>query len=433
MQKDKIDFIVDLLADNRIEAPLKEKVSDLATRELKRIFSAESENRERILEIERKMLEKLNTGLIHEIENESKTESKKLNYPFKAFETFGRIRKGDRFIDDNKSKIIVDESLNAEFSTSVKNIEKREKLHKPKDVAEFLYNFRRVKTPRLKFLTHKWDLTKETPLTYEVVVKNAIYEFWECSNKYTIPAKLFSKILEFVYVKSVAFKDQIIHPHFFYLDENVKRINIYKGWSSDEMKEWAKTNPNKDPNGDDYWLKELINPFKNCIEVRAKTLKKYLNDSVNYIYNDSVNKLELVLDKSLEDARFFTDVPILFEGIREILSAAKTFAEENNINPYIKISYDTPEGTGNYGIRQITIITSKNIDVTNSFNPKSGGNFGAAFNHFWGLCNWSIICRQNEKLIKYNVISDEENIIEKEILEHFEPEGFTHILTFFAL
>lgn len=59
MQKDKIDFIVDLLADNRIEASLKEKVSDLATKELKRIFSVESENRERILEIERKMVEKV--------------------------------------------------------------------------------------------------------------------------------------------------------------------------------------------------------------------------------------------------------------------------------------------------------------------------------------------------------------------------------------
>lgn len=396
MQKDRIDFIVDLLADTRIAVPLKEKVVHLATKELKKILSVERENREKILEIERKMLEMVNESLW------------------------------------SKKKTIREPST-TEPLTSVKNSDIREVLHKPKDVAEFLYNFRRVKNPRLKFLTHKWDLTRETPLSYDVVIKNAIDEFWECANKYSIPSTLYSKILQFVFAKSAKDKNGKTQPHFFYLDENVKRIDIYKGWSSDEMKEWAKANPNKDPNGEHYWIKELINPFKNCIEVRAKTLRKYLNDSITHIYNDSVNKLELVLDKSLDDARFFTDVPILFEGIREILSAAKTFAEENNINSYVKISYDTPEGTGNYGIRQITIITSKDIDVTNSFDPKSGGNFGTAFNHFWGLCNWSIICKQNGELIRYNVISDEENITQKEILEHFEPEGFTHILTFFAL
>ena len=79
MQKDKIDFIVDLLADNRIEAPLKSKVLDLATKELKKIFSIESENRERILEIERKMLEKADTGLIHETGEGDNAESKKQN------------------------------------------------------------------------------------------------------------------------------------------------------------------------------------------------------------------------------------------------------------------------------------------------------------------------------------------------------------------
>ncbi len=393
MQKSKADFINDILLDKRLDLSLKERFIELTSRE---ILRTENENRRRIEDLEKNMLENLGVRL----ENEQK---------------------------------IIQNPLITESSTSGENSQEKEKLHKPKDVAEFLYNFRRVKNPRLKFLTHKWDLTKDTPLSYEVVIKNAINEFWECQKKYIIPTALFSKILEFVYAKSGVDEKGNPHPHFFYLDENVKRINIYEGWSSKEMKEWAKKNPNKDPNGDNYWIKALINPFKNCIEVRAKTLKKYLNDSITHIYNDPVNKLELVLDKSLDDARFFTDVPILFEGIREILSAAKTFAEENNINPYIKISYDTPEGTGNYGIRQITIITSKDIDVTNSFEPKSGGNFGTAFNHFWGLCNWSIICKQNGKLIKYNVISDEENITQKEILEHFEPEGFTHILTFFAL
>jgi RNA-directed DNA polymerase len=58
MQKGKIDFIVDLLVDNQIETPLKEKVSNLATKELKKIFNVDRENHFGVLEIGRKMLGK---------------------------------------------------------------------------------------------------------------------------------------------------------------------------------------------------------------------------------------------------------------------------------------------------------------------------------------------------------------------------------------
>ena len=55
MQKNKIDFIVDLLADKRISVPLKEKTFELASREVKGVLNIESENLERILEIENRL------------------------------------------------------------------------------------------------------------------------------------------------------------------------------------------------------------------------------------------------------------------------------------------------------------------------------------------------------------------------------------------
>lgn len=73
MQKDRIDFIVDLLADTRIAVPLKEKVVHLATKELKKILSVERENREKILEIERKMLEKVDITKKNDDDNTKKS------------------------------------------------------------------------------------------------------------------------------------------------------------------------------------------------------------------------------------------------------------------------------------------------------------------------------------------------------------------------
>ena len=393
MQKNKIDFIADLLADKRIDVPLKEKTFELASGEVKGFLKVESENLERILEIENRL--------------------KLFENSFEGTTSTVRSNKYSKSENTNDSP------------------------HKPKDVAEFLFHFRDRKNQGLKYLTHKWDATQDPPLNYELVIKNAITEFWECRKNYRIPIELYSRILQYVIAKTEtkvgSDGKRYEYPHFFYFNEKNERINIYLGWSSNQMKEWVEKNPNQDPNLDDNWTQKLINPFKHSIEVRAKTLKKYLQDSINFIYKNKIDTLNLELDDSLNDARFFTDVPKLFEGIREILTAARAFAEESNINPYVKITYDTPESSDNYAIRRLTITTSKELTVNNTFDPEKGGNFGSAYNHFLGLCNWSIICKQNQKVIKFNVLSDEKEYSKKEILENYIPEGFTHILTFFAL
>ena len=227
--------------------------------------------------------------------------------------------------------------------------QKIEQPHKPKDVAEFLFHFRNKKNIGLKYLTHKWDATTELPMNYETVIKNASIEFSECKHKYVIPSELYAKIGEYILAKSEIKelgdnKFEILHPHFWYnvINEKneIKRKNVYNGWSSDEMKTWTKENPYQDPNLDKYWTEELINPFKNSIEVRAKTLKKYFEDNINCIFKEDKKKLDVIdLDNSLNDARFFTDVPTFFEGVRDILKASKEHSKE----PLIKILIPYPD------------------------------------------------------------------------------------------
>ena len=313
--------------------------------------------------------------------------------------------------------------------------------HRPKDVAAFLVRFRDRKNRGLKYLTHRWsDMKRDHPLTYAEVIANATKEFWECNKQETIPVTLKSKVGQYVSAKSVIKivdnKPKIVYPHFYYstvIDGVVKRVNIYSGWSSDEMIEWVKNNPNSDPNQDDYWKKELIQPFKQAIEVRDGMFEKYMKMNAEAVLKTDYQKFNPIYGNSLKEARFFTDVPTLFEGIRKLLAAAKDSAKE----PSLRFDYCIPDSTDLYGIRQIKIVTDKNPDVGSSSITKAqltkGGDLGDAFDHFYGLCNWVILCKRGNEYVKINLLTDSDESPEIELIDKAEVEGFTHILTFYDL
>jgi hypothetical protein len=312
--------------------------------------------------------------------------------------------------------------------------------HKPKDVAAFLVRFRERKSRGLKYLTHRWsDVKNDNPLTYEEIIENAKKELNECRSIYTIPDTLFSKVREYVVEKTYSEINKkgflVKHPHFFYnvvRNGRVEREHVYSGWSSDEMVEWAKNNPGGDPNQDDYWKKKLIYPFKQAIEVRDGMFEAYMRMNAEVELKDQYQLFNPTYSESLKEARFFTDVPTLFEGIRELLDVAKDKAKK----PSLKIDYQIPESTGLFGIRQIRIMTDLDCNIGSLHTKQqliSGGNFGSAYEHFYGLCNWSILCKKGKDFIRINLLSDIEEINDEEIIKSDEVEGFTHVLTFYDL
>ena len=210
-------------------------------------------------------------------------------------------------------------------------------------------------------------------------------------------------------------------------------MNVFAGWSGDEMIEWAKKNPDSDPNCDDYWIDKLINPFKNIIEIRRGMLDQYFRDYVSFVYKEDSKIFSPIFSKSLKTARFFTDVPMVFEGIKQLFDCSKNYAKDQKKDPYLNIFYESPETDDTeFGLRRITIITD--LDPELPYDKKfltSGGNFGKAYNNFRGLCNWSILCKQEESYCRINLLTDVD-VPDKEILTQQEVEGFTHILTFYG-
>lgn len=313
--------------------------------------------------------------------------------------------------------------------------------HKPKDVAAFLDRFRDKENRGLKYLTHDWsDASKEkNHLRYDEVIKNAINEFWECIKQYKVPYQLRLKLTEFIVTKSTDKLNESgkpENPHFYYnviKSGRLEQIHVYSGWSSNEMIEWVKNNPESDPNCDDYWIKNLITPFKNIIEIRRGMLDQYFRDYVSFVYEKEWPNFSPVFCKTLKSARFFTDVPMVFGGIRQLLESSKTYAKEEGKEPYLSVSYAAPatEDT-EFALRQLIIVTDLDAELLYDKNfLTSGGNFGKACNYFRGLCNWSILCKRDDSYLRLNLLSDVDVPDEQSVTAE-EVGGLTHILTFYG-
>ena len=370
MQKDKIDFIVDLLADNRIEAPLKEKVSDLATKELKRIFSVESENRERILEIEKKMLEKVNTDLKVEIKHESNQQKKNTIVP-----------------------------------------------PNPLHTKSFLTYFR--DSEGLKYLTHDYkDLANKIPR--ETLLSIAKREFDEAKTKYPdVSFRLFRRVEEF------AFKE---NPKWT-IRKGKKVTNINLGWMSPEFIDWEASSL-VHPCMDSVWNTKMIEPFKRTIEVRDGLLLEIIEEAISLVFSkDDLDIFVISYDKdNLLSGRFFTDVDWFGQAIYKILSGTKKRAEKNG---YYNISIEYKEVFDN-SYKCLKIIHHHSKPNRNSeSNDLISGDFSDIKKDLRSLCNWAIEAEFSNGFRRKYLLWDS-NIRETDFeVSKEEVKGFSHLLLFY--
>ena len=387
MQKDKIDFIVDLLADNRIEAPLKEKVSDLATKELKRIFSVESENRERILEIEKKMLEKANIGLIYGTNEGNNIESKKQNNYLK---TYGSIKEGDKLI----------------------NIEKKVLIHNPRETYRLLAKFE--SSDGLKFLTHIYDKPNED-FNRETILNVAKDEFKEFDND-NIDYKLRNRIRAFAFSKD---------PKWFTMLDG-KSYNSNLGWNSQEFIDWCESPLNRGSNPFDFptFKEKMFIPFKKSIQIRVGQLPEIIVRTINKGLGSIPKNLDL--DKSLGGTKFFTNVEVFESGLRYLFESMKPYFKEDS---RISITVEKNAIINHTRFRILKISHIGSVCSRNSAEEILGGDLLEAKNKFTGLCNWSIQAKFDDGFFEKRILKDTE-ISEIESIE--SVEGFTHLLYFYA-
>ena len=374
MQKDKIDFIVDLLADNRIEAPFKEKVSDLATKELKRIFSVESENRERVIRIEAQLQE------------------------FKI-----ALDKPIKPIEKEKEKKII--------------------YHNPREIVNFL----RLFDSDLKYLTHKWESKEE--LDRESLIKKGKteidkYKWGKDDNgiskiEYKVPDALWIRVSNFI-DKAHNRKENASEWFAHYIFG--KKVESYYSWNNEKFIAWFDNAITKDITSPEI-NDNMIEPFKNSIQIRDGNFQKHIEPLVDKELGTEFG----VEYKNLEQAKFYTDVQGLMSGIKNILKISiKRWASELD---RFKIKFEFVE---NRDQRFLKIIHIKSKCSKNSFNPDLiGGDLKAiAEKSFNKICNWSIEATFADGNKRINILSDNKNLNEIEDID-YEPEGFTHILYFY--
>lgn len=372
-KKNKIDFIADLLADKRMDVPLKEKTFELASKEIKSVSNIENGNLERILKIENR-LEELRNGVVN------KTKNTKIKFYHNLQETIKLLKLFDS---------------------------------------------------DLKYLTHRWD--SNSIFIREALLEKAKKELnkyaeWGENEKggskitgYKVPEPLWRRIYNFIDKNNNLNKKEedaewFVH-HLF-----GETFNAYYSWGSDKFIEWFQNSTTKDISAEEI-NKNMIAPFKNSIQIRDGNLQKHIEPLVNKELGNEFN----VEYKNLAQAKFYTDIQGLMGGIISILKESiMTWAKEND---RFNVKFEFVETLKE---RYLKIVHLKSKCTLNSSNPDFlGGSLkGIAEKNLNKICNWSIEASFKDGNKRINILSDDKNLDEIEEID-YEPEGFTHILYFY--
>lgn len=321
-----------------------------------------------------------------------------------------------------KEKIIINKGTVLPYEETFENKEKEfeEKeidlsKHRPMDVNEFLSKFKN--SDGLKYLTHDYD-KPGTPFDYERILKTAKKEFDDFSEELTFPKPLFGRIKQF------AFAGDPSENWWF----NGKSYKL--NWKSPELIQWIENNPGTHPIRNGVFERDLIDPFKKSIEIKAPELEKLVEDKLiknlgsEYTLFD-VNKVDL------GKANFYTDVDALQRGLSFLIKAIKQ-RSKNSKKVRIKFSRKSDQ-EGRKKIIEIIHLGSKSSKPLDD-EDFLGGDLLEAKNCFFGICDWSIISKSTEDSInKLNILFDiESDKKPKEKIDDSLIEGFTHTLTFYA-
>ena len=284
---------------------------------------------------------------------------------------------------------------------------KRVRRHKPKDTLAFLKLFDNSKG--IKFLTHGWA---DDEFDREAIVTIAKKEFEAAKKEYTIPTTIMSRFEQFT------FKE---HPKWFSYAEKYTL-----GWSSKEVIDWCNAPMTKgtSPFTNHNFLNKMIIPFKHSIEVRGDDLTKIFES-----IKKGKSELNIVVDKNVSTATFYTDVDEFVRGLKWLFSAIAEKAAINNCYD-INISYEKKLDDN---LCVITIIHKGSLP--NKYSEDDAlikGHLKETKKHFTGLCDWSIEANFLDGL-KRVIILEDGNLRTPQVKEIKKEEiGFTHILTFYA-
>ncbi len=306
-------------------------------------------------------------------------------------------------------------------------------LHKPRELVEILKMFT-VDNSILKYATHTWDAGRDESRfeSYEDFIKKAKIEFDKVNNVLQqLRPQLRAKILSFLFNKEVQ-------------HNGWGTMRIKFGWSSPELAEVMKTNPDTKPeelaipiyartfyktyNGSSHTIqrfKQIIDIFKNEIELRDNN--SALPNILLEYHDHYLPDFEIVSFQNLENKSFYTDVDYLrkvFIIIFESIAARKKTDFPN------RLSYILDEAEQYYTLKIAHHDSfSRGLSKTDGKFSLTRGDFATIKSNLLNLCDWSIETEFLEGRFQLNFLTS----------DYLAPKdhqvdscvGFTHIFRFY--
>jgi hypothetical protein len=369
-----MDFIADLLSEQKISLADKERLFSLIKDDVKQA---------------------------------DEDDGKKLNEILETLKDMGKSIKQDNLQEQNNLQKLPEEQ----------SVKLSGKFHKPQETKSFLSLFNN--SEGLKYLTHKFNGDKPD---YDEFIRLCKKEFDESKAKYpNIPDKLLRRIEEFAFAAE---------PKWFIRKGNAQ-IDYKNGWSEPTFAGWYKKDINTHPGLDAKWNNEMIFPFKSTIEVRAGNLANIINDSLKWSLGDSFDSFNVeMMTGNVDTAEFYTNVDIFQQALFHIFSTIKEHYEKNF---HCKIFIDYENETLKQGVFKKLIITHIDSEATKISNDPEfvKGDLKSIQQNLWGLCNYEIQAKFPDGYKGRIILTDNLREINKSYDLKTKVKGFSHILKFY--
>lgn len=327
-----------------------------------------------------------------------------------------------------KEEILASEEVPTTNTPPIKEYFEIPIYHNPQKLVDILKQFSKNNTA-LKYATHSWDGGKDEEVfnNFENFLNKIKSEFKEMKDLKDLNKQLWSKILSFLLNKKVGNSGWGIH-----------RIKF--GWSSPELLQEMRLNPNQKPENlviplkAQFHLKtnkgiqliqkfqQVIDIFKNEIEIRDEN--SALLELILEMHDNYLEGFEIKQISNLENKNFYTDVDYLRKALSLIFENIQKRRKFNTV------SYILNEDSNTYTLEILHIGSFvKGRSIKDQKLSLKYGDMSTIKDRLKNLCDWSIESEFIEGPCRINyLVSDEDSEPYTKIKE---AQGFKYIFTFY--
>lgn len=320
-----------------------------------------------------------------------------------------------------KKSSVIDEKILAEIDAikqkvfNLKEIEvksevKSEKvvLHKPKDVANFMFLFN--KRDGFKYLTHDYD--EEGIFDIENYLKKTKNIFEIETKKNSIPKDLYAIVTQFAFSEKPEWGNK-----------------LKEGFSTQKWIEWSKSNNLSPIRNIEFEV--IINKFRDLTRIESPNLKNIIEGLIQDIFSNSNFEINQI---RLDKADFYTNTITFKSAIKSIFEVIYKKRKVEKGSNKLTIEYKGSLIDNYYEVR--LIITHYNSYPTKDFEQLLEewrgykGSIGQIKSKLVGYCDWSIESKFENGCYRVNLLKDDTSP-DYESIPDTTIEGTKHILKFY--